>query len=357
VDLWGGWADRELGIPWREETQTMVFSATKGLAAMALMRLMEEGKVDYDKPVTSYWPEFGENGKESITVRQLVNHRSGLVAFDRPLSLSDVLDWEPVVSAMVRQRPEWEAGSEQGYGAVTLGAYVAELVRRISGKTVGQILKDSIAGPLGADTLIGVPSKHIKPIATIYPVNRKEMLTAVLPRLALSRSTDAALYRAILRKQSLTRRSVNNPAALGVKGIRNYNRTDIRGAELPWVNAFTTARGLSKIYATMAMGGRLDDLRLFDSSVIAPLQQRQSWSECDRVVLKPLGFSQGFVKDQVGLFSPNVEAFGHPGAGGSVGFADPIAGVGMSYVMNKMDFRLRSPRCIKLCRAVYECMN
>ena len=135
------------------------------------------------------------------------------------------------------------------------------------------------------------------------------------------------------------------------------NRSDVRKAELPWVNGFTTARGLAKIYGGMASGGKIEGTQIFDSSVLKPLSARQSWSDCDAVVRKPLGFSQGFVKDLPSLFSPNTEMFGHPGAGGSVGFADPVTGVGMSYVMNKMDFRLRPPRCIKLCHAVYESLQ
>jgi len=131
----------------------------------------------------------------------------------------------------------------------------------------------------------------------------------------------------------------------------------VRTAELPWVNAFVSASGLAKIYGAMAQGGTLGSASIFEQGVLKPLESRQSWSERDNVVLKPLGFSQGFVKDLPNLFSPNLETYGHPGAGGSVGFADPVAGVGFSYVMNKMDFRIRSPRCLRLCKVLYECLN
>ena len=357
VHLWGGLADVESNRAWTPETLGMVFSVTKGLTSMTLLRLQQQGLLDYDEPIGKIWPEFACNGKEDITIRQLLNHRAGLCAIDEPLTLADVLEWKPVVKAMEAQEPLWTPGEQQGYGSVAMGAYAAEIARRVSGKSVGTILREQVAGPLEARVFLGLPEEQLPHAATIYPTTRKDFITGVVPRFFMDKGPDGSLYRAIIQKKSMTRRSISNPSELGVKGLRNYNKPMVRTAELPWVNAFVSASGLAKIYGAMAQGGTLGSASIFEQGVLKPLESRQSWSERDNVVLKPLGFSQGFVKDLPNLFSPNLETYGHPGAGGSVGFADPVAGVGFSYVMNKMDFRIRSPRCLRLCKVLYECLN
>ena len=354
VNLWGGLASKENDTPWLADTRGMLFSATKGLSALALLMLSDRGKLDYDAPVAEYWPEFSEHGKQGITVRTLVNHRAGLCAVDVPLSLDDIKEWTPVAKALASQSPYWEPGSAQGYGAVTMGAYVAELFRRVEGRTIGAFLSEEVFQPLNAEVCLGLPPTSNLPLATIYPLNKGEILRRVVPRVLMDRTEDGRLYRAILRRNSDTRRAVSNPAELGVRHIANYNRPEVRQLELPWVNAYASAQGLARVYAALGLGGGMDGVRLCSAESLRPLQERQSWSDRDRVVLKPLGFSQGFVKDEINLFSPHIEAFGHPGAGGSVGFADPVNGVGFAYVMNKMDFRLRSPRCLRLCSAFYD---
>ncbi|TNF22858.1 MAG: class A beta-lactamase-related serine hydrolase [Deltaproteobacteria bacterium] len=356
VDLWGGYADKRTKRPWERDTVSVLFSSTKGLAATTALLLARAGQLDYDAPVARYWPEFARHGKGDITVRTLLNHRAGLSAVDRRMSLDDLESPDRLARILEAQAPMWTPGSAQGYGAIAWGLYVGELVRRVTGERLGRAFADLVARPLGlADDLwIGTPEHAERRVARLYPADTWTRLTKIVPRLVTGRTHEGRVYRAVAKGRTPTARALLNPPALGPAGIRAYDSRRVRAMDLPFGGGVGHARGLATVYAALLGVGGPDLPTLAPEEAVTPLYARQSWTELDRVLLKPLGFSQGFIKDELHLFSPNPEAFGHPGAGGALGWADPVAGVAIGYVMNAMDFRIRSPRALALAHAVQE---
>lgn len=347
VDLWAGTADPTTGRPWAEDTPMVVFSATKGLAALRMLQLTEQGRFDPDAPVADYWPGFGQNDKESVTGRMILNHRAGLSAVDGPMDLRDFADPEArVAPALAQQRPSWAPGSDQGYAACTYGAYVGELHRRVTGESLGTAFAREIAAPLGLDTWIGAPPEAIGRAARLVPVGPRTFATRHVPTLLTRRTHEGRLFRRIVRKGHLVHRAFTNP---DMQGFDTLNEPWALALELPWMGALTTARSLSRAYA--AMVGPVDGVRLVSDASVDSLRPRQTWSTRDRVLQKPLGWSQGFLKEEPHLFSPNPDSFGHPGAGGPFGWVDPDRRLAMGYVMNRMDWRIRSPRAVALARA------
>jgi CubicO group peptidase (beta-lactamase class C family) len=355
VDLWGGLADLESGRPWDEDTLAITFSVTKGLVALCLLMLADRGKLDYDRPVADYWPEFGAHGKQAISVRDLLNHRAGLAVVDEPLSLEDWCRAERVGPVLAKQRPAWKPGSDQGYGAISAGAYAAELFRRVAGCSVGRFFAEEVAQPLAADAFIGLPADLEPRVATTYPAKYGIRQLELIPELLTGRTVEGRILRALFNRRSFTRRAFGNPR-LGRKGLQRFNDPDVHALEVPWAGGIASARGLAGVYATLAHGGTHRGISLCSAESIDALRTRQSWSDRDRVMQKPLGFSQGFLKDEVHVFAPSCEAFGHPGMGGALGLADPSRRLSFGYVMNQMDMRVRSPRCLALCHSLYGCI-
>ncbi len=355
VDLWGGFRDRAKSIPWDAETISIVFSATKGVVAVAMLMLVDRGLLDLEREVAAYWPEFAANGKSEISVRTLLNHRAGLITVDPPITL-EMLENEPALLAeiLARQAPQWSPGTDQGYHGVTFGLYVGELFRRVAGVSVGRFIADEIAGPLGADFFLGIEPADESRVAEIIPVGKRERLFKVVPKLLFHRGTEGRVFRSVALGRD-SAKAFSNPRELGLGALANFNTERVHHLELPWCSGIGNARGLSRIYAAVANGGQLGNVHLFDVNCIESLKSRQSWSECDRVLCKPVGWSQGFLKEE-GTFSPNRESFGHSGAGGSLGWCDPVANIAIGYVMNQMDHHIRSPRAISLCQAVYACL-
>ena len=351
VELWGGVRDQADRVPWTADTLGIVFSATKGIAATAMLMLVDRGELDLDAPVAAYWPAFARDGKAGIRVRQLLNHTSGLTALDRPLTLDDVEGWgtgaapQGVVDAMEAQVPLWEPGTAQGYNAVSYGFYVGELFRRITGQDLGAFVRSEIAEPLGADIHLGLAASDEDRVSTLYPTTPRTLFRHILPRALASRSVEGRLYRQFLQRSSPTRRAFANPAELGLRGVHNFASRRVRALPLPWASGVASAAGLARMYQGLGAG-------LVGPATLDAVKARQSWA-WDKVLCKPMGFSQGFVKDELHLYSPNPHTFGHPGAGGALGYLDPDAHIAFGYVMNRMDFRLRSPRALALSRAVY----
>ena len=359
VDLWGGTACRFENRAWTEDTVAVVFSATKGIVALAFLMLESRGQIDYDTPVADYWPEFAANGKGAITVRTLLNHQAGLIAVDEPISLEMIKsDRERLSNILEQQAPQWAAETSQAYHGVTYGLYTAELFHRVAGESLGTFIEREIATPTDADFHLGMSdekAKRIEPrIATNYPASTFDRLFKIVPKLLFHGGTEGRVYRKVVFKKE-SGKAFANPKEVGPLGIANYNSEDVHQLELPWCNGIGNARSLCKIYAVLANGGSLGDVHFADSGHIEALYPRQSWSEMDRVLCKPVGWSQGFLKES-GLFSPNDESFGHAGAGGSLGWCDPVAKVAIGYVMNRMDHHIRSPRAIRLCRSVNACL-
>jgi CubicO group peptidase (beta-lactamase class C family) len=357
VDLWGGLADRASKRRWQADTPVVTFSVTKGFVALALLMLQDRGRLDLDAPVARYWPAFAAHGKADITVRTLLNHRAGLSAVDAPIQLEAFRDPVAIDTILANQRPAWTPGSAQGYGATAWGMYAGALFRHVAGETVGTFLRREVFGPLGADVWLGCPADVFPRVATMYPVGGGDLVRHVLPALVRGGTVESQMYRAVLGdRSSMTAKAVGNPV-LGKRRLDVVNDPEVLAMELPWKSAVGTARGVAKVYAPLACGGALGDVRLVRPESLASVTRRQSWAWSDRVVFKPLGFAQGFVKDEPTMFSPNEAAFGHPGAGGALGLADPTHRLSVGYVMNRMDHRLRSPRALALCHAVYRSLG
>lgn len=356
VDIWGGRADLERDIAWARNTRIVVFSVTKGLAAMALALLADRGRLDWDAPVATYWPGFAASGKQAITVRTLVNHRAGLVGIDERLTMDDCLlpeRHDHLVRVLEQQRPAWEPGTAQGYHAITFGMYVRELFERISGGDLGAFLRRELFEPLAADVSLGTPPEIDPLVATLYPPRTSTRVLQLVASLARGGRAEARILRASLAKGSLPRAAFLNPRLPA--GLAEYNTVRVRRAELAWASATASAHGLARAYVPFASAGTAFGRAYLAPSTLAPLAARQSWAERDLVLHKPIGWSQGFVKEQTTLFSPNPESFGHPGMGGALGWCDPVSELAFGYVMNRLDGRVRSPRAIALCHALYAC--
>jgi CubicO group peptidase (beta-lactamase class C family) len=329
VDLWGGVTDPATDRPWDEDTIELVFSTTKGAVAICAHQLAQDGRLDIDAPVVEYWPEFGEAGKESIPVSFLLSHRAGLAWVDESLTLEQALAWEPVIHALERQHPTWPPGSAHGYHAVTYGYLVGEVVRRITGRTLGTYFRDEIAAPLGLDFWIGLPEAQEPRVAHLVG----DLLDLDDP--ALDEGARAEMVR-LVGPTTMIAKALTCGGAFSGKGI--WNSRAVHAAEVPAANGVGDARSIARLYA--ACIGDVDGTRLLTPAQlqVATVQQTEG---PDIVLLDlDLQFGLGFFVPSsiVALGSPH--AFGHFGAGGSVGWADPDAELAFGYVMNRMDVGL-----------------
>ena len=249
VDLWAGDADADSGRPWSEETLALVFSTTKGLTAVCALLLWERGELDIDAPVAEVWPEFAAAGKATVTTRHLLSHQTGLPAFVEPITVEACHDLDEVASRLAAQTPEWEPGTAHGYHALTYGWLVGEVVRRVTGRTVGRWFADEVAGPLGLDTWIGLPPEHEDRVARLLAMR----LDRVPPEAAADPRAQAIVM-AILDQSSLTFRVFTNPPILG--DVSDFNSPALHRAEWPAANGITTARSLSRLYGELACDRR-----------------------------------------------------------------------------------------------------
>ena len=352
VDLWGGYQDRKGLKAWTPDTLTTLFSCTKGLTALCFLTLVDQGKLDYDTPIADFWPEFAQKGKEQITLRTFLNHRSGLVGIRDPLSLDELNDDERLARRLEQESPAWTPGEKQGYHATTFGIYAKIIFKKITGRSIGSFLHQEILPKCHtkkdrADVWIGLPKEHHHRVAPIFPNQLSDILLGIVPSLFRS-SREGRFFRGALHPKGMGKLAFGQPAELGAKGLHNVNRPDVWEMELPWMNALGSARGLSLIYKTL-----IQPHTLVKPSTLELLKSPQSWTERDQVLRKPLGFSLGFIKEEPHLFSPSPSAFGHPGAGGALGYADPDHDLAFAYVMNRMGYHVRSPRALALCHALY----
>lgn len=360
VNLSAGVMDRASGRPWERDTRAVVWSATKGLVAIGFLILTDRGLVDPDERVAHYWPGFGREGKERITVRQLLNHRGGLINLPSSLKVEDLARPEEVKEVLERAVPVWKPGTNQGYHAVTWGAFAGELFRQITGVPVGQWLAQEVFGPLSADTIIGLPVDdpiHQK-VADVIPFRKDDLFLRVIPEAMFGHTCETRVFRNLIgRTGGETSLSFRSGPSLGSRRMHAMNDPQVQAIELPWCGAITSAEGLARCYTPLANGGSWEGVTLCRPETIEPITKIQTWSARDLVLQKPIGWSQGFTKDEAHIVSPRSEAFGHTGMGGSVGFADPTTELAFGYVMNRMDWRIRSPRCIALCRATYRALG
>lgn len=338
VDIWGGAADPAGGRAWTRDTTTLVFSATKGLTAACVLRLVERGLLDLAAPVAAYWPEFAAAGKGAIPVAWVLSHRAGVPVVDASLTLDEVLAWEPVIAAIAAQPPVWEPGTRHGYHFRTYGWILGEVVRRVTGKTPGRFFADEIAGPLGVDFWIGLPAHEEARVARLLP---PPPLADPDARMLLERMTGP---------DTLLGRAMTGPSNL-FHYDDMWNRRALHAAEMPSSNGIGTGRALARIYAALA--GAVDGVRVLAPATVAAACQVRSEGP-DAVLVLPTRFGAGFMLPPALSPAAGPAAFGHPGAGGSLGFADPDAGIGFGYVMNQMQLGVTGdPRAARLVEAVY----
>jgi CubicO group peptidase (beta-lactamase class C family) len=343
VDLWAGWADQAKTAPWTRDTIVNVYSTTKGLTAICAHRLVDQGKLDLDAPVAKYWPEFAQAGKQNLPVRYLLSHRAGLPAVKKPLARDAAFSWETMTGALAAQEPWWVPGTRHGYHALTFGWLVGEVIRRISGKSPGTYFRDELAQPLGLDCHIGLDAKHDSRVA---PLVEPPPPDPGQPNPMAEMMKDP---------ESVSAKTLMNPPTLA-PGIVNSRQW--RGAEIPAANGHTTARALARIYGALARGGEIDGVRVLTPESIAQCHTEQSRGP-DAVLLLTTRFGLGFMMSlPEASLGPNPRSFGHPGYGGSIGYADPDAKIGFGYTMNRMGTGiLIDPRADALIKAVYESLG
>jgi CubicO group peptidase (beta-lactamase class C family) len=319
VDCWGGHADRARTRPFAPDTIVSVASTTKGMVALCAHMLAERGKLDLDAPVARYWPEFAAAGKQDIPVRWLLSHRAGLPAIRPSLSAAALFDWTAMTAAIAETAPWWTPGERHGYHAITYGHLVGEVIRRVDGRTVGAFLRDDVTGPLRADFFIGVPEAADGRAAEVLPPPPAGEPTIWDTLLADPGSVSGRTF-------------LNPPRMPGLVNTRAW-----RAAEIPAANGHTSARGVARVYAALARGGELDGVRLLAPATIERAIEEQSRGR-DAVLTLPTRFATGFMLGMPGgIFNcgPGRHTFGHPGHGGSIGFADPDARIGFGYVTNQ----------------------
>src|SRR5260370_8696132 len=320
--------------PWGEDTVTLVWSATKGATALCAHMLASRGELDLDAPVTRYWPEFGQAGKEEMPVRMLLNSQAGLAALRQPLPPGAFWDWDLMVTMLEKEEPWWTPGSMHGYHGLTFGWLVGEVIRRVSGKSLGTFFREEVAEPLGLDFWIGLPEaleSRVAPIIPDDPPGQSGPLNPIFQAIFTDPSSLSAL-------QMFNTGGYMRP---GTDGVFGFNTRAAHGAEIGSVGAITNAGGLAGMYAPLANGGSL-----VNRDTLVRMGAVSSATSVDMVVLLPMRFSLGFAKSvdnrRVPFATENdsyilsEEAFGFPGFGGANAFADPVARMSFGYAMNRM---------------------
>jgi CubicO group peptidase (beta-lactamase class C family) len=336
VDIWAGWMDAARMRAWERDTLVAVFSVGKAMAALCVLMLVERGQVDLEAPVARYWPEFAAGGKDAVTVRMMLAHRAGLPAIRRLLAEDAMYDWTHLASALAEEEPWWEPGSRHGYHVNTFGFLTGELVRRVSGVSIGAFLRREIAGPIRADFHFGLGARHDRRTAEyVFAGESGESTGGVADQ----------------ERQFLLSRAYLNPP--GLSGVGTVNTRAWRAAQIPSANGHATARGVARIYSALACGGVVDGIRLVRPETIDQAIAEASAGP-DFVLGRPSRFGLGFQLTQPERpLGPSPRSFGHFGVGGSLGFADPDAGLAFAYTMNRSGPRWQNPRNRALIDAVY----
>ncbi len=339
VDLWGGFSDIARTKGWQQDQLVNVFSVGKGVTAVVAAQCVDRGEVSYDTRIVDVWPEFAGYGKELMTLRDALGHRVGLPAVRAPLPSHGMYDWSLMCSALAHEKPWWVPGSTHGYHVNTFGFIVGEVIRRVTKKSVGQLINERIATPLGTDIYLGC-----------NPTLHHRMAEFEWPGSAPAESAPEGLT----EDQLLQYNTYYNPP--GLSGAMTVNTVEWRESEIPSTNMHASGRGVARLYSSLCTSGTSAIPKLLTNETLQLATQEVSCGE-DAVLGRVSRFGHGF---QIPLpergFGPHSEAFGHYGAGGSVGFCDPVAKVGFGYVMNQMGPRWQNPRNRALIDALYECL-
>lgn len=326
VDLWGGATHADSPRPWEKDTVSIVFSCTKGATSLCAHVLASRGQLDLDAPVARYWPEFAQAGKASVTVRMLLNHQSGVPVIRKPVPAGGFAEHGVMERLLAEEAPFWPPGTRHGYQALVFGWLVGEVVRRVSGRSLGRFFQEEVAGPLGIDFWIGLPEEHEPRVAPM-----------VLP----PPSPASPFFQAMVSDPASIQALVYNDGGF----MAHINERPSHAAEVPAANGITNARGLAGMYAALACGGGLRGVSLVERASLARMGAVSSATGQDATLLVPMRFSLGFMKGIDNRRQPpgqqesmilSEAAFGHPGFGGSVGFADPVERLSFGYTMNRM---------------------
>ena len=342
VELRGGFRDAHRERPWDSDTLVLIWSATKGLGSACLLHALQENNIGIERPVAEFWPEFGQNKKERISLGQLLSHQAGLTAIDEPV---DILDYAAVVAALEKQAPLWPPGQGHGYHARTFGFLIDELVRRIAHQTIGEYLEARFCRATSV-SIFGLACPRKK--------------TRALPQFTRRGSgrtpEPAAFYHDLTKPGSLVRRTFTSPQ--GLHSVSGMNRPEVRSESIVSFGGIGSATSLAKFYAMLANGGEWDGRRFFEERTLGWMSETLS-DGIDRIFQIPTAFSAGFMKDsrqsRRRVFGPSPLSFGHPGAGGSHAFADPANKLGFAYVMNQMKQAvLPNEKSLRLVDAIYQ---
>lgn len=335
VDIWGGYLDDDKTRPWQENTIVNVYSTTKTMAFLCALILADRGQLDFDADVSTYWPEFAAAGKEHVKVWHVMDHAAGLSGLEARISEADLYDWDKITGLLAAQAPWWEPGSATGYHAITQGYLIGEIVRRISGQSIGQFFQDEIAAPMSADFFIGVPASEFSRIGDLVPPSDGDTLAA-------SQTPD-----------SIAARTFGNPAVSALESRTKGWRT----AEIPAANGHGNARSVAKIHSALACGGTAFGARLFGADTAASVT-RERISGVDQVLGTPVRFGLGFgINSATMPLSPNANTVFWGGWGGSLAIIDQDARMSVAFVMNKMgEGTLGDMRAANLLQATYEAL-
>lgn len=337
VDLWGGYADAARTQPWQRDTVATTYSTTKGMVALCAHMLADRGELDWDAPVSSYWPEFGQHGKDHILVRELMTHTAGLPAIHEPLPTEAIFDWQRMTSVLADETVWPEVAGTFSYHSVTYGFLVGEVIRRISGRSLGTFFREEVAEPLDAAFYIGFGPELDDRVAEMIPAD-------VDPLAAVLRDEPESLRARVMH---------NPPAHNSDRSIPNSRAW--RAAEIPSVNGHGNARALARIYGALATGGEAHGVRLLSPEAALSAGTIEVSSEAPAGSGQIMAFGLGFSAVRPSLPEASERAYGHSGQGGSLGFVDPQRGFGFGYVPNQTQY-VGDERRTRLATAVYECV-
>jgi len=321
--------------------------------------LVDRGILDYNEKVSKYWPEFAQNGKENITVKMLLTHQAGLPVIDEPITLEIFANFENFSKIIAKQKPSWTPGHTSGYHALTYGEIVSMLIWKVTGKSVGQFLREEITSKLNAEYFIGLPAELEHRVSTIYPYPKSLTMTNVLPTVLghyyfpdwIAPHKDQKMYEAFFNRSSLSHHAMfKNPPDYHGFYFHNFNKPELHRIEFPSANGIGTARGLGKIYAALARGGELNGVTLLSQKTLQKATQK-AVSGIDMITkIELIKSTGGFL-----LFDFVSEgSFGFAGAGGSIAFADPKNKLSIAYFMNRMDEGFDATCALRLVRSFYE---
>ncbi len=345
VNLWAGHTSWTRLQRWKEDTLVNIFSGTKGVTAICALMLVDRGLLDLDVPVAQYWPAFAQKGKAHIPVKWVLNHKAAVTGVRRRLLGRSLYNWKTMSNALAAQQPWWEPGSKHGYHALSYGWIMGEIIKSITGKTVGQFVADEIAQPLDIDLHIGMDKKEHSRIAPI-------ILPVGIPEVA---DTWRLIGACVTNPLGVSSSAILNPITIAT----GVNSKQWRSGEIPAANAHCTALALAKLYGALAFGGDAQEKPLVSADTLRFATEESSFGH-DYVLKMDTRFSMGFMlnqKAEAGRFGPGKRSFGHNGAGGSFAFADPDVGLSYGYVMNRMgSYLLMDPRSQRLIDAAYCCL-